>query len=67
MNDALREVLIRMVGDVDARINGVNERVNSVLYTAELVWKRDIARVICMSPMAQCSKLPPCKLASSSI
>src|SRR6267154_3570028 len=51
-NDALREVLIRMVGDVDARINGVNERVNSVLCTAELIWKRDVARVICMFPMA---------------
>src|SRR5712672_1323708 len=60
-NDTLREVLIRMVGNVDARIDGINEEVNRVLCTAKVIWKRDVEQVISVLAMSH-FQLPPGKV-----
>ena len=63
-NNALREELIRMVGNVDARIDGVNEGIHSVLCIAKVIWKEDVAVINCVITNFTMSnlQLPSCKV-----
>jgi len=50
-----------MVGNVDARIDGINEGVNRVLCTAKVIWERDVEQVISVFAMSH-FQLPPGKV-----
>ena len=50
-----------MVGSVNVRIDGVNERGNGVLRTSKLMRECDVAILICMQALPHL-KLPPCKV-----
>ena len=60
----LREELIRIVGNVNARIDGVNEGIHSVLYIAKVVGKKDVAVINGMITNFIMSnlQLPSCKV-----
>src|SRR5258708_28521130 len=49
-DDALREVPIRMTGNVNARVDGVDEGIHRVLCTVKVVWKGDVAGIISVFP-----------------
>src|ERR1700733_4064672 len=50
-----------MIGNLDARIEGVNEGIHRVLWTAKVVWEEDVAGIISVFTMANL-QLPPCKV-----
>jgi len=60
-NDALREVLIRSKGNVNVRIDDVNERIHRVFRTVKVVREGDVERIISVFTTANL-QLPPCKV-----
>jgi hypothetical protein len=60
-NDTLREELIRVVRNMDARIDDVNEGINGVLYTMKVIWESDVEGIISVLAMAH-FQLPLCKV-----
>src|SRR5712691_1420972 len=60
-DDALREVLIRMTGNVNARVDGVNEGIHRVFCIVKVVRKGDVARIVSVFATVNL-QLPPCKV-----
>src|SRR6266436_1537968 len=60
-NDTLREVLVRMIKNVDVRVKGVNEGILSVFCTAKVIREGDVTAIISVFAMAN-FQLPFCKV-----
>jgi hypothetical protein len=60
-NDVLREELIRVVRNVDARVDSVNKGINGVLCTMKVIWKSNVEGIISVLAMAH-FQLPLCKV-----
>src|SRR5713101_9841554 len=60
-NDALREVMIGLKGNVNVRIDDVNERIHRVFRTVKVVREGDVERIISVFTTANL-QLPPCKV-----